>query len=309
MSLQFPFDLDDELSDVVKLRVTVYNDDFESENDFTLEIQRESYNVEVLSIDTEGRVIAGQQFAVDVVLKNRGMRDLEDLFVTARIPGLGVERRAFFKDVFALDDTQDDEHDEDDSVFGRIYLSIPENAKSGVYTLEVTARNDDVTAIASDEFVVESRFEGEPVVIPTIGKTFNVGEEATYEVLIVNPSSTLKIYSIVPESGDGLDVMAEETVVAIPAGSSKNVALTVKASEAGTQKFSVSVFAGNDLVKSAELTANVKEAETSRITGTTNPIVVLTVVLAIIFVVLLIVLIALLSRKPQKSEEFGESYY
>jgi preprotein translocase subunit SecG len=40
-----------------------------------------------------------------------------------------------------------------------------------------------------------------------------------------------------------------------------------------------------------------------------NPIVVLTVVLAIIFLVLLVVLIVLIGRKPQKSEEYGESYY
>ncbi len=40
-----------------------------------------------------------------------------------------------------------------------------------------------------------------------------------------------------------------------------------------------------------------------------NPITVLTVILAIVFLVLLVVLIVLIGKKPNKSEEFGESYY
>jgi len=43
--------------------------------------------------------------------------------------------------------------------------------------------------------------------------------------------------------------------------------------------------------------------------GSSSPIVALTVILAIIFVVLLVVLIVLMGKKPEKSEEFGESYY
>jgi preprotein translocase subunit SecG len=63
-----------------------------------------------------------------------------------------------------------------------------------------------------------------------------------------------------------------------------------------------------DLVESKEFAANVEG--TSLNTGFSgNTAVVLTVVLAIIFVVLLVVLIVLLTRKPQKTQEFGESYY
>jgi len=51
------------------------------------------------------------------------------------------------------------------------------------------------------------------------------------------------------------------------------------------------------------------EGESTSGTPTANPVVVLTVVLAIIFVVLLIVLLVLIGKKPEKSEEFGESYY
>ena len=316
MPLQFPYDLDDELSNVVKIKITIYNDDCESVTERTLEIQRESYQVDVLSVDTDSEAIAGQPFAVDVVLKNRGIRNLEDLFVTARIPALGIERRAYFSDIFALDDEDrtnvnlnDDDEDEQDSVSGRIYLMIPEDAKSGMYALEVSVKNDDVTANAVREVQVNNKFSGESVVVSTISKTFSAGEEAAYELLIVNPSSTLKVYSIVPETSRSLSVQADQSVIAVPAGSSKTIVLNVMSSEEGTQNFGVNVYSGNVLVKRAELTANVREAQNrTAITGT-NPVVVLTIVLAIVFVVLLVVLIALLGRKPQKTEEFGESYY
>lgn len=320
MSIKFPFDLDDELSNVVKLKVTVYNDDCESVTERTLEIQRESYQIDVLSIDTDSQAIAGQQFAVDVVLKNRGMRDLEDLFVTARIPALGIERRAYFNDVFALDDedrdrdncksckSNDDDEDEQDSISGRIYLMIPEDAPSGKYQLEVSVRSDDVSASAVREIVVENKFSGENVVASTSAKTFSMGEEVKYTVLIVNPSSSLKVYNIVPESSGALTVMVDPAVVAVSAGSSKEVEITVKGNEQGTHRFGVNVYSNNELVKRIDLTATVQESKVETRLRT-NPIIALTIVLAIVFVVLLVVLISLLSRKPQKSEEFSESYY
>lgn len=308
MALQIPYDLQDKLSDKVTLEVTVYNDECESIEDFDVEVQRESYQVEVLSIDTDSQAIAGQPFAVDVVLKNQGMRNLEDLFVTARIPALGVERRAYFSDLFALDNNSK-ENTEYDSVSGRIYLNIPEDAKSGTYALEVSANNADVTANAAKQIVIENKFTGENVVASTISKTFSVGEEAVYDVLIVNPSSTLKIYNIVPETSRDLSVVVDQSVIAVPAGSSANVEVKVTATGQGTQKFGVNVYSDNELVKRVELTANVNGAQVNNTLTTSNPVIALTIVLAIIFVVLLVVLIALLSRRPQKTEEFGESYY
>ena len=66
--------------------------------------------------------------------------------------------------------------------------------------------------------------------------------------------------------------------------------------------FDVNVFSSEKLLEKVTLKLN---AEGKAV----NPIVVLTVVLAIIFLVLLVVLIVLIGRKPQKTEEFGESYY
>ena len=139
------------------------------------------------------------------------------------------------------------------------------------------------------------------------GKTLNVGETGDYQILIVNPTNKLKVYKVIPETSDGLQVSVSESVVAIPAGSSKTITVSAKAMSEGAYNFGVNVFDGNALLNKVALTANVQGSKTA--VSSSNPVVVLTIVLAIIFIVLLVVLIALLGRKPEKSEEFGESYY
>ena len=67
--------------------------------------------------------------------------------------------------------------------------------------------------------------------------------------------------------------------------------------------FDVFVFAGN------ELAGTVNFSGTSESQELASPVVVLTVILAIIFLVLLVVMIVLITKKPEKTEEFGESYY
>jgi len=112
-------------------------------------------------------------------------------------------------------------------------------------------------------------------------------------LIVVNPTNTLKVYSIVPES----PATVSDSVIVVPAGSSRQV--TVSSNLAGS--FSVSVLSGNEVVGTVQFSG---VSEDSSTTG----VVVLTVILAIIFLVLLIVLVVLLAKKPDK-EEFGESYY
>ena len=115
-------------------------------------------------------------------------------------------------------------------------------------------------------------------------------------------------YFVVDSSDENLNVNVDESVVAIPAGSSKTVKVDVSAQKAGKYNFAVDVNSGADLVKSQQFAANVEGSSAGKaLSG--NTAVVLTVVLAIIFVVLLVVLIVLLTRKPEKSQELGESYY
>ena len=77
-----------------------------------------------------------------------------------------------------------------------------------------------------------------------------------------------------------------------------------KPSSKGDYTFDVHLFAGEELVDSVKLGV-LAEGRSAN----SGSIVALTIILVIIFLVLLGALIALMKKKPEQSEEFGESYY
>ena len=154
------------------------------------------------------------------------------------------------------------------------------------------------------QVVISNEFSGGDVIPTVTSKTVAAGEDAEYSVLIVNPTNKLKVYRVVPETSSDLSVSASETVVAVAAGSSKAVTITASSDVEGSYDFSVNVFSGEELVKAVTLNTKVEGKSIGA-----SPVTVLTVILAIIFVVLLIVLFVLVGKKPEKTEEFGESYY
>jgi hypothetical protein len=309
-SLSLPEKVDPEES--LKLRILVENQDGELlDRSIDLTVQRENYRVEVLDVDMDSRVQTGEKLALDVVLKNRGRNLAEDTFVRISIPALGVEKKAYFEDLAPVDQSETDEEvRRDDSAERRVYLDIPSSAKPGIYTLEIEVFSEDSSSTITRKIVVVGASADSIVIAPVKVKTFATGATAEYTITLVNSGNKVQVYEVVSESPTGLVVVADEPIVAVPAGTSKTVKVYVTASQAGTYDFAVSVMSSGDLVKKEALVANV---EGTRASGTSsvaqNTTVLLTVVLAIIFVVLLVVLIVLLTRKPEKAKEFGESYY
>ena len=295
LKLEVPFDLKDELSDFVTLTVKISGDGFKTTESEELRVQRLAYDTNILSISTKSSIDAGETFSVDVVLKNVGYNDLDDLYVTASIPALDLERTVYFGDLVAVecDDNSNSldnygvdidrkcNEDDEDTVRGRILLEVPYNVQSGVYTLEVEVRNNDVIINRAKQIFIEN------AVPETVLKSGN-------SLIVINPTNTLNVYSIIPES----PATVSDSVIVVPAGSSRQV--TVNSNSAGS--FSVSVLSGNEVVGTVQFSSLSEDSST---TG----VVVLTVILAIVFLVLLIVLVVLLTKKPDKEEEFGESYY
>jgi len=324
LSIRVPYELKDQLSDDLNLNIEIDGRDYKTDLDnfATLRVQRPSYNADVKSISTQSTVDAGETFPVDVVLKNIGYNDLDDLYVTVSVPALGIERNGYFGDIVSIEcgDCECIENSEDlygvdidrkcseddvDTVSGRIFLEVPYGAKAGMYTLEVEVSNDDTSSSETTQIEVANDLTSNVIVTSTL-KTVAAGEDAEYNILIVNPTDKLKVYRVVTESSESLSTNADSTVIAVPAGSSKTVNVIANADSEGEYSFNVNIFAGEELVEAVTLNAKV---EGNKTIGTNNPVVVLTVILAIIFIVLLIVLIVLIGKKPEKTEEFGESYY
>ena len=299
-----PYELKDDVSDTLSLNIEIDGQDYKTElAEITLSVQRPSYNADIKSITVSQTAEAGENLPIDVVLKNRGYNDLDDLFVTATIVELGVQKTAYFGDLVAIEEDSADHDDGDkDTVSGRIYLKVPYEADAGVYTVEVAVLNEDTESTATEQIVIENDFVNN-VIATSSSKTVAAGEDATYDLLIVNPTNKLKVFRVITESSADIASSTESAVVAIPAGSSKAVKVSATANDEGTYNFNVNVFSGESIVETVTLTMNVQG------TSASNPVVLLTIILAIVFLVLLVVLIVLLGKKPSQSEEFGESYY
>ena len=305
VKLQVPFELNDVNSADVTLTVKVWNGDFRSEYDnIALMVQRPSYNPVVKSISTSQTIKAGETFPVDIVLKNLGYNNLNDVYVTVGISDLGIEKTAYFGDLVTEEVacTGNNCDDTKDTVSGRIFLEVPFSAKAGVYTLDVKVVNDDVAAIFTRQVSIQNNLP-DSVITSSTSKTVAVGQTAEYALLLVNPTNDLVVYKVTTDSNGDVSSSVDSAVVAVPAGSSKTVTVSASAKSEGDYNFNVKVFSNDgNLIETVPLSL---KAEGKAV----NPIVVLTVVLAIIFLVLLVVLIVLIGRKPQKTEEFGESYY
>lgn len=280
LSVKVPSDLAaNQVSEDLSLDVKVWNSDFNAETGagLLLSVQSPSYNANIESVNVDSPIKAGQSFPVEVVLKNTGFNDLNDVSVTAKISTLNLQKTLFFGDLFNVIHSTTDNPD---TVSGKLYLTMPFDVKPGSYALEVTASNSNSQVTSTQTVQVDVQNDYPQTVLQT----------AT-GLLIVNPTSNLQVYKVVLPT-------SVEQLVTVQAGASQTVAIT-----ANTADYSVSVQNLNGQVLGTFKFQPASQALTQ------SPVVVLTVILGIVFLVLLVVLVVLLSRKPQKSQELGESYY
>lgn len=306
LRIQVPYELQDEVSDDLELNVKVWNGDYESEHsEITLRVMRPLYNADIMSIESSSTVEAGENYAVNVVLKNIGYADLDDLYVTLRIPALNVERSAYFGDLVALE-TCDDGCEDDDSVRGTFYLAIPYDAEAGVYTLEATAENDDLELSEAKQILVSNEIPNS-IITTTDLKKVGVGQKTQFDLVLVNPTNKVKAYTVVTENSEHLATSASDVIVVIPAGSSKTINVFAEADKEGLYDFDVTFLTGDSVAETQELTLDANGSSFG--STSTNPVVILTIVLAIILLVLLVVLIVMLGKRSNKQDDFSESYY
>jgi len=253
LSLKVPYDLKKKLSDETSLNIKIWGGDAKAYTDsFDIKIQRPSYNAGI-TITTSKEVKAGETFPVDVVVKNIGYNDLDDLFVIVRIPALDIEENSFFGDLVAEDD------DDEDSMKGRVYLKVPYDAEEGKYTLEVEVSNDDLVLSKVKEITIKNEFP------ETIVKT----EKG---LLFINPTNNLKIYRVILPSGD-------ESIVSVQSGSTNTLEVIPT-----SQEYVVNVLnMQGELVKS--FTFEKSKAETIE-----APIAAITVILGVFIFILYFIL-------------------
>ena len=276
LTLEVPSDFEEEaINGTMDLILEIEGDEVAT---IELYAQRTSYEASIRT-NVEDTVEAGETLSADVVVKNTGYNDLEDMYVTVSIAELDVSKKIYIGDLYNVFNEDEDE-DDYNSIRTTLNLELPADAKAGVYTLKVEAKNDDVTNTETQEITVENS------VSSLVLRSGN-------DLILLNPTNQLKVYTV--------KYASTESVVVMPAASSKTV--TVEVPTSGDYKFDVSVMSGKSVLSTVNFEG------TSETTQLTSPVFVLTVILAIVFLVLLVVLVVLITKKPQKAEEFGESYY
>lgn len=305
LSLKLPTDIDPE--EDLTLYVRIESDAGTWENSYTVGMQRMPYETDILFVDVDNSVEAGSNLPVDVVIKNLGRHELDDLIVSISIPELGLQKRAYFGDLTPLDNWANEndwegDDDAEDTAAGTMSLKIPTDVKPGVYELVIEASNKDSGQIVKKQVMVVGVEEASSVLVPVTGKQAKTGETVTYDLVIVNSGKKLGVYEIVPGTVEGAVVTVSNPIVTVSGDSSEVVKVEVKASEEGTYSSIIDVNSDGKLVDKVVLSTVVE--------GTTfgGNVAILTIVLVIVFIVLLIVLVVLLTRKPAK-EELEESYY
>jgi hypothetical protein len=307
LTLEVPHELKDQLSDDLILHLTIDGREHKSELvDIKLKVQRPSYDIAIKSITLPNSIEAGQTIPVDFVLKNLGYNDLDDIYVDVSIPELGISQGStWVGDLVNIENSSNDD-DEEDTVSGRIYITIPYDVKAGSYSLKLKVHNDDTESTQTKQVYIKNELSNEVITLST-QKNAKVGEEVQFTILLVNPTNNVKVYKIVTDPSSGVSVSVDQSVVAVSAGSSKTITITAKANTEGSQTFNVNILSNEKIVDTVkyELTATGDKE-----TATNSSTLILTIALAVVFLVLLVVLIVLLAKKPAKSEEISsESYY
>jgi len=279
LEIKVPKDLDEEeVSNNLKLDIKIWNRDYESEiQNIELRVQKQSYELEIKSIITPSVLQTGESSPVDIVLKNVGYNDAKDIFVKVSVPELGIEKKAYLGDLVSLEDNGDD--DKTNTVNAKIYLEIPFAVKSGDYTLTVSAENDETKATSTKKIYVENSVS-------------DLIMRSGTDLVLLNPTSKLRVYKVLYNSN--------EIAVVLPATSSKVVPIETPQ---GDYDFDVTVLSGNTIL------GTFKFKGSNEVTQKADAVFILTVILGVVFLVLLVVLIVLITKKPQKTEDFGESYY
>lgn len=297
LNIQLPKTLD-ETTDDIQLRVSIYNQDNEFETEYTIQMQRNSYQLGMLSVDYDSSVSAGDTVPVSVVVKNNGFENSNDGFVTVTIPELGVSAKGYFGDLVAVESC-DENCDNTDAAQKIVSLKIPSTAKDGTYDMVVKVYDADSTTTVTKQIRVSASTDTQ-IVSAAKSQDIRAGETKTFEMILVNSAGKVMVYNLNAVSGSDLSVSVP-SVVTVDADSSKVVQVTVTASEdakLGVYPFTVGAN-GQTMVFDANVTG--KSVSVSAIA--------LTVVLVVIFVALLVVLIVLLTRKSKPTEEVETSYY
>jgi hypothetical protein len=280
------------------LHVQVFdeNDYVEKSYELYVEAKRHDIKVRDVVVSPSSSLKSGQTMLVKVRLENMGEKKEEDIKVTASLTGLGVSAETY------VDELMPWTQDENSSNSNSLYLTVPTNASTGNYKLDVKVTYNRGHSTVSaykllhvDATVAETTGVSDSLVSVEASKgDLTVGEEQVYKVLVANLSKSKKAYSVNVTGADSwADVSVSPSMLSVGANETAEFLVKVTAEEKGSHQMTITVSEnGSELSQS---TVSVNAAKKSPVWG---------YVLAAVLVLLVLgVIIALATRKDSDAEE------
>ena len=308
MFLKMPCNLKDWKNPTLKVEVEADEDlKGATQAEIKFDLQRLANELSIKSINVRSTCgTSCNTVYADVVIKNTGNHELNDVYVKATIKELGVSGQKYIDLLVPYK-----EEDESISQEVSIAIQLPSTVQPGTYTLEVTASSEESEdAVQSVQFTLS----GIPVSQPSVDVTPQVltmevtpGSNAVYTMIVTNRGTTTQTFTVESTGLEGwATVQINPATFILSPGESKLVSLYVTPKDdivAGEHLFSAKVKYGNEL-KTVNFTANV--AEGNKGLDTKTILMIVGIVLAVAIIILLIVLLAQKGKTEEKAEE---SYY
>ncbi len=303
--------------DQYKLRVRVSDRDnptVEETYELDVEAQRHSVIIKDLILNPQNEVKAGRALLASVRIGNVGTKNEKDIKVQVSIPELGVSASSY------LDEVEKEDSNDDSKTSEEMFLRIPDDAKTGSYTLVAEVTYDEGDEKETREVTVkvvgdESKKAVEEKTIITLASDLQTasagGAEASFPITLTNAGSASKVYTIMVEGANWATFkVSPSNVVVVEAGESKAVVVTVapaKNAPTGVQTFLVTVMADGKVLKQVPMKVNVVAASNDGYSLKKALEVGLIVLLILIVIIGLI--LGFSRKKDDDEKDSDKSYY
>lgn len=276
LHITLPDDMD--ASEDYYLHVELYNHDYVSQHKYNLKVEEVRHKLDIQDVILRpSTVTAGNALFATVRVENMGDKKEEDIRVSVSIPDLGVSARVYIDELV----TEDDDDDETSESSEEMKLTIPEDAATGDYNVEVTLTYDrgHKTVTQTETIHVKAGEEATGEVPETLisvdgtSKEAVAGIETAFKVMVANLGDDAAVYSV---EVAGTDLWAtarvEPAMITLTPDSTGEMYVYIKPktdAESGKHSFTFKVKSGSTIVAEKTLTTDVS-GTTSTVTGATT---------------------------------------
>lgn len=264
LNIKIPKDIEE---DSYKLRILFSDRNGDSLiQDYNLKLDPVRNALEIMDIMlSQETVEAGNTLTASVRLANLGSEEEENIRIEFTIPELGVSAATYIDEL----EQEDEESSEE------VFLRIPDDAKAGVYNLEVKVdydrRHNSVSGSAlisvKNPKEVESAKPKTTIIIGSQLESASFDRPAVYPVSVSNYAKTARVFTFAVEGADFADVEVNpaSTFIVQP-NETAQIAVVVtpyKSVSSGARVLSLDITSNDRPIKQVPLTLNILKTEAS----------------------------------------------